>query len=100
MAKRQPPHTGGSQFFLVWDDTPLPPEYTVFGTIDEAGLDVISGIAAQGVDPAGRQVADRGGCHHPRSPSKSLPEIPRGARNTCFRDEWRILWPARPLRPM
>lgn len=52
MAKRQPPHTGGSQFFLVWDDTPLPPEYTVFGTIDEAGLDVISGIAAQGVDPA------------------------------------------------
>ena len=52
MAKRQPPHTGGSQFFLVWDDTELPPEYTVFGTIDEAGLEVISGIAAQGVDPA------------------------------------------------
>lgn len=52
MAKRQPPNTGGSQFFLVWDDSPLPPEYTVFGTVDEAGLEVISGIAAQGVDPA------------------------------------------------
>lgn len=52
MAKRQPPNTGGSQFFLVWADTPLPPEYTVFGTMDQAGLDVIAGIAAQGVDGA------------------------------------------------
>ncbi|HSO69870.1 MAG TPA: peptidylprolyl isomerase [Arachnia sp.] len=50
MAKRQPPDTGGSQFFLVWADTPLPPEYTVFGTMDQAGLDVVAGIAAQGVD--------------------------------------------------
>ena len=52
MAKRQPPNTGGSQFFLVWADTPLPPEYTVFGTMDQAGLDVVGGIAAQGVDAA------------------------------------------------
>ncbi|MDF1490111.1 peptidylprolyl isomerase [Tessaracoccus caeni] len=52
MAKRQQPNTGGSQFFLVWDDTDLPPEYTVFGAIDDAGLDVIGGIAAQGVDAA------------------------------------------------
>ena len=52
MAKRQPPDTGGSQFFLVWADTPLPPEYTVFGTMDQAGLDVVGGIAAQGVDAA------------------------------------------------
>lgn len=52
MAKRQAPNTGGSQFFLVWADTPLPPEYTVFGTMDQAGLDVIGGIAAQGVDGA------------------------------------------------
>ena len=50
MAKRQPPDTGGSQFFLVWADTPLPPEYTVFGTMDQEGLDVVAGIAAQGVD--------------------------------------------------
>ena len=52
MAKRQPPNTGGAQFFLVWADTPLPPEYTVFGTMDQAGLDVVGGIAAQGVDAA------------------------------------------------
>lgn len=50
MAKRQAPNTGGSQFFLVWDDTDLPAEYTVFGTMDDAGLDVVRGIAAQGVD--------------------------------------------------
>lgn len=43
------PDTNGSQFFLVWADTDLPPSYTVFGTMDEAGLDVVAGIAAQGV---------------------------------------------------
>lgn len=48
MANRGP-DTNGSQFFLVWDDSPLDPNYTVFGSIDEAGLDVIGQIAAQGV---------------------------------------------------
>ncbi len=43
------PDTNGSQFFLVWDDTELPPDYTVFGKMDQAGLDVVAGIAAQGV---------------------------------------------------
>lgn len=43
------PDTNGSQFFLVWADTDLPPAYTVFGTMDQAGLDVVAGIAAQGV---------------------------------------------------
>lgn len=52
MAKRPQPDTGGSQFFLVWADTELPPEYTVFGTMDQAGIDVVGGIAAQGVDAA------------------------------------------------
>lgn len=52
MAKRQQPDTGGSQFFLVWADTPLPPEYTVFATMDEDSVAVIAGIAAQGVDAA------------------------------------------------
>ncbi len=43
------PDTNGSQFFLVWADTDLPPAYTVFGRMDQAGLDVVAGIAAQGV---------------------------------------------------
>lgn len=43
------PDTNGSQFFLVWADTDLPPDYTVFGTMDQAGLDVVAGIAAEGV---------------------------------------------------
>ncbi len=50
MAKRPQPDTGGSQFFLVWADTPLPPEYTVFGTMDDQSTTVIASIAAQGVD--------------------------------------------------
>lgn len=44
--------TSGSQFFLVYADTDLPPDYTVFGTMDQAGIDVVGGIAAQGVDAA------------------------------------------------
>jgi peptidyl-prolyl cis-trans isomerase B (cyclophilin B) len=39
--------TNGSQFFLVYEDSELPPEYTVFGQITQ-GLDVLAGIAAQG----------------------------------------------------
>lgn len=41
--------TNGSQFFLVYADSQLPPTYTVFGTIDEVGLSVIDEIAAAGV---------------------------------------------------
>ncbi|MDT5317472.1 MAG: peptidyl-prolyl cis-trans isomerase [Mycobacterium sp.] len=41
--------TNGSQFFLVYEDSQLPPTYTVFGTIDETGLAVVDKIAARGV---------------------------------------------------
>ena len=30
------PDTNGSQFFIVYDDSPLDPDYTVFGTVDDA----------------------------------------------------------------
>ncbi len=49
------PDTNASQFFLVWDDSELPPDYTVFGTMDQAGLDVVAGIAAQGVEADGSE---------------------------------------------
>ncbi|MFD8751108.1 peptidylprolyl isomerase [Kitasatospora sp. NPDC059577] len=41
------PGTNGSQFFLVYKDTPLPPKYTPFGKIT-GGLDVVQKIAAAG----------------------------------------------------
>jgi peptidyl-prolyl cis-trans isomerase B (cyclophilin B) len=43
------PGTNGSQFFLVYRDSQLPPNYTVFGTIDETGLATLDKIAAAGV---------------------------------------------------
>jgi peptidyl-prolyl cis-trans isomerase B (cyclophilin B) len=43
------PGTNGSQFFLVYEDSELPPTYTVFGTIDGPGLEVLDRIAADGV---------------------------------------------------
>ncbi|SDH23622.1 peptidylprolyl isomerase [Agrococcus jejuensis] len=47
------PDTNGSQFFLVYEDSPLPPSYTVFGTMDEAGLAVVAAIGAAGVAGGG-----------------------------------------------
>lgn len=42
------PGTAGSQFFLVYEDTTLPPDYTVWGTVTQ-GLDLIAAIAEAGV---------------------------------------------------
>lgn len=44
------PGTNGSQFFLVYGDSTLPPAYTVFGTIDETGLETLDKVAAAGVE--------------------------------------------------
>lgn len=44
------PDTNGSQFFIVYADTSLPPSYTVFGHLDEASTEVVAGIAADGTD--------------------------------------------------
>ncbi len=43
------PNTNGSQFFIVYQDSQLPPEYTVFGTVDEIGLAIIDKIARVGI---------------------------------------------------
>lgn len=47
MAKTQSPASTGSQFFVVWGDTPLPGDYTVLGKITK-GLDIVQKIAAAG----------------------------------------------------
>jgi peptidyl-prolyl cis-trans isomerase B (cyclophilin B) len=46
------PGTGGSQFFIVYEDTTLPSGYTIWGTVSK-GLDVVQGIAAAGVEGGG-----------------------------------------------
>ncbi|MEU1904751.1 peptidylprolyl isomerase [Streptomyces hygroscopicus] len=49
---KQGRNTGGSQFFLVYQDSQLPPDYTPFGTVDKAGMKVLKKIAAAGAAPA------------------------------------------------
>jgi peptidyl-prolyl cis-trans isomerase B (cyclophilin B) len=46
------PGTSGSQFFIVYDDTTLPPAYTIWGTVVQ-GLDVVRALAAQGTSDGG-----------------------------------------------
>ena len=43
------PATNGSQFFLVYQDSDIDPNYTVFGRIVQ-GLDVLDRVAADGAD--------------------------------------------------
>lgn len=50
MAHSSQPDSNGSQFFLVYADSILSPDYTVFGTIDEAGLATIEKVAEAGDD--------------------------------------------------
>lgn len=47
------PGTNGSQFFLVYKDSQLPPGYTAFGKIDDTGLATLDKIAAAGVEGGG-----------------------------------------------
>ncbi|MCG5433657.1 peptidylprolyl isomerase [Mycobacterium sp. MYCO198283] len=53
MAHSREPNSNGSQFFLVYKDSTLPPDYTVFGTIDETGLKTLDKIAGQGIKGGG-----------------------------------------------
>lgn len=50
------PGTTGSQFFLVYDASTLPPDYTMFGTMDAASLETLDKVASGGVQPG----SDRG----------------------------------------
>jgi peptidyl-prolyl cis-trans isomerase B (cyclophilin B) len=49
------PDTNGSQFFIVYADSQLPPAYTVFGTVDDAAVATIEKVAKKGVDNANGQ---------------------------------------------
>jgi peptidyl-prolyl cis-trans isomerase B (cyclophilin B) len=50
MANTGQPDSGGSQFFLIYGQTQLPPQYTVFASISPTGLQVLDQIAKAGDD--------------------------------------------------
>ncbi|KRF17239.1 hypothetical protein ASG90_08000 [Nocardioides sp. Soil797] len=49
------PGTNGSQFFMVYKDSQLPPSYTVFGKVDTASIRILQKVAAKGSDNANAQ---------------------------------------------
>lgn len=51
------PGTNGSQFFIVYGDSELPPNYTVFGKIT-SGMDIIESVAKAGVKAGGNGAGD------------------------------------------
>jgi peptidyl-prolyl cis-trans isomerase B (cyclophilin B) len=52
MARSQSPHSGGSQFFIVYKDSTLGPQYTIFGKVT-TGMKVVDKVAAKGSTPPG-----------------------------------------------
>ncbi|MFG1840074.1 peptidylprolyl isomerase [Micromonospora sp. NPDC049175] len=62
MAKSSDPGSTGSQFFIVYGDSPLDPAYTVLGTIT-GGMDIVKDVAKAGDDGAFAQQAGGG---HPK----------------------------------
>jgi peptidyl-prolyl cis-trans isomerase B (cyclophilin B) len=54
MANTGQPHTGGSQFFIVYGPTELTANYTPFGTIT-SGRQIVKNIAAAGTDNSNGQ---------------------------------------------
>ncbi|MEV6396560.1 peptidylprolyl isomerase [Streptomyces sp. NPDC051907] len=59
MANTSAPNTGGSQFFLVYKDSRLPPTYTPFGKMDAKGLKAVQEVAKAGVDGGGSDGAPK-----------------------------------------
>jgi peptidyl-prolyl cis-trans isomerase B (cyclophilin B) len=58
------PNTNGSQFFIVYGDTQLGPDYTVFGTVDDATISAVEEVAKAGTDDSGGMPGDG----HPITP--------------------------------
>lgn len=61
------PDTNGSQFFLVYADSALRPNYSIFGTVSRSGMRTLDRIAAGGVAP------EPGG---PVPPVDGAPQLP------------------------
>ena len=61
------PDTNGSQFFLVYGPAYLRPNYTIFGTIGDAGLSTLDRVAAAGVAPTPEEPAPTDGAPNKRT---------------------------------
>ena len=60
MASTAPEGKNGSQFFIVYGETIIDsPGYTKIGTVSDAGLSVVQGIAAKGTIANDQGVADK-----------------------------------------
>ncbi len=70
------PNTNGSQFFLVSSDSVLRPNYTIFGTVSEAGLATLDKIAKGGIAPTPENPA-------PVDGKPALPVNISKAKRTC-----------------
>jgi peptidyl-prolyl cis-trans isomerase B (cyclophilin B) len=51
MAHSNAPNSNGSQFFIVYGNSPLPADYTIFGEITQ-GMNVVDSVAKAGAAPA------------------------------------------------
>ncbi|RJL33982.1 peptidylprolyl isomerase [Bailinhaonella thermotolerans] len=71
MAKTQMPSTTGSQFFIVYADSQLPPEYTPFGKVVK-GLDIVEKVGKAGIAP-GKE-------NNPATP----PKVPVGIKDVTI----------------
>ncbi|MEJ3744857.1 peptidylprolyl isomerase [Actinomycetes bacterium KLBMP 9797] len=52
LANSGSPDSNGSQFFFIYQDAQLSPDYTVIGTVDQAGLGVLTKATEKGHDGA------------------------------------------------
>jgi peptidyl-prolyl cis-trans isomerase B (cyclophilin B) len=55
MAHSSAPNSNGSQFFIVYGDSPLPAAYTVFGSVDDDAVAAVEKVAQKGTDDANGQ---------------------------------------------
>lgn len=57
MARTMAPNSGGSQFFVMHADYPLPPSYTIFGRVT-SGMETVDKIATAPTGPNDRPLQD------------------------------------------
>lgn len=70
-------NTGSSQLFIVINDSQLPPNYSVVGSVDQAGLSVLDKISKGGINPSIRPQQDpnTGAVTYAPTPGDGTPKL-------------------------